>query len=322
MSDEQSAILQPIRSFSLQGGGREISLSESAEAKPAWVLLDRGAPEAQHWLARESGLPEPVVGGLLSEETRPRFEGHEGGILLILRGVNLNPGADPEDMISVRMWVEEERLIALRGRRIMALADHYEALEKGEGPTRIGGLLSGIILRLLVRMEPVITELEESCDDLEIDVLESQAPDLRQPLYALRHKLISLRRYIAPQRDALKQLLEANPVHFNKEDRQRLRDAIDRVTRYVEALDATRDRTTVIQDELGNRLAESANSRIYLMSIVAGIFLPLGLVTGLLGINVGGMPGVDDGEAFWIVCGLLGVLLVFELWLFRRMKWL
>ncbi|MEJ2028043.1 MAG: CorA family divalent cation transporter [Limibacillus sp.] len=78
----------------------------------------------------------------------------------------------------------------------------------------------------------------------------------------------------------------------------------------------------MIQDELSNRLAESANSRIYLMSIVAGIFLPLGLVTGLLGINVSGMPGVETPWAFWAVCGLLVVLLGIELWLFRRMRWL
>ena len=290
--------------------------------RPLWVLLDRTASEAQRWLKRESGLSSEIIRELLAEETRPRCEEQEGGMLLILRGVNLNPGAYPEDMISVRIWVEEERLIALRGRRIMALGDQYEALDKGEGPTRVGQLLTQIVLRLLIRMEPTITALEEVCDDLEIDVLESQKQDLREPLYALRHQIITLRRYIAPQRDALKLLAELNPSFLNKEDRHRLRDSIDRVTRYVEALDATRERTTVIQDELSNRLAESANNRIYLMSIVAGIFLPLGLVTGLLGINVSGMPGVETPWAFWAVCGLLVVLLGFELWLFRRMKWL
>ncbi len=322
MASEAPSALRPIQGYSLEGGGRVLAAEEVAAHRPAWILLDRTNDEAARWLERESGLGREVVRELLAEETRPRCEEHDNGVLLILRGVNLNPGADPEDMISVRIWVEEGRLIALRGRRIMALADHYEALEKGEGATRVGQLLASIILRLLIRMEPTITELEETCDDLEIDVLETQRQELREPLYALRHKLISLRRYIAPQRDALKLLAEINPAHFNKEDRHQIRDSIDRVTRYVEALDATRDRTTVIQDELSNRLAESANTRIYLMSIVAGIFLPLGLVTGLLGINVSGMPGVETPWAFWAVCGLLVVLLFFEIWLFRRMKWL
>lgn len=320
-SDAPSGLL-PIQGYALENGGREVAAEDFAGTQPLWVLLDRTNSEAQHWLKRDSGLPSDVVQELLAEETRPRCEVHEGGVLLILRGVNLNPGADPEDMISVRIWAEERRVIALRGRRIMALADQYEALKKGEGPTRVGQLVTQIVLRLLIRMEPTITAFEETCDDLEIDVLESQKGDLREPLYALRHKLITLRRYVAPQRDALKLLAELHPAFFNKDDRNRLRDSIDRVTRYVEALDATRERTTVIQDELSNRLAESANSRIYLMSIVAGIFLPLGLVTGLLGINVSGMPGVETPWAFWAVCGLLVVLLGIELWLFRRMRWL
>ena len=313
--------LQPILRYALRDGGRRLDPEEAASG-PQWTLLDRGAPEARDWLRKESGLSTDLVREMLAEETRPRCEPHEGGTLLILRGVNLNPGADPEDMISVRIWLEEERLIALRGRRIMALADQYEALEKGEGPARVGQLLTNIIFGLMIRMEPTITQLEEQCDDLEIAVLESQAADLREPLFALRHRLITLRRYIAPQRDALKLLAELNPALFNKEDRHRLRDAIDRVTRYVEVLDATRERTAVIQDELANRMAESANQRVYILSLVAGIFLPLGLVTGLLGINVAGMPGMDTSWAFWAVCLLLVALFLFELWLFRRMKWL
>ena len=53
---------------------------------------------------------------------------------------------------------------------------------------------------------------------------------------------------------------------------------------------------------------------------VAAIFLPLGLLTGLLGINVGGIPGANTSWAFWAVCGLLGMTTVFQLWLFKRLK--
>ena len=64
------------------------------------------------------------------------------------------------------------------------------------------------------------------------------------------------------------------------------------------------------------------NRTMYALSVIAGIFLPLGLLTGLLGINVGGMPGVENGWAFWITCALLVVLAAAEVWLFRRLKWI
>ncbi len=75
-------------------------------------------------------------------------------------------------------------------------------------------------------------------------------------------------------------------------------------------------------EELSGRMAEQMNHTMYILAIVAAIFLPLGLLTGLLGINVGGMPGADDGAAFWLVCGFLVLVAIGLVWLFRRMKWL
>lgn len=288
---------------------------------PYWVHLDRGNPAAQRWLREESGLPQAVVQALLAEETRPRLETMDGGLLLLLRGVNLNPGADPEDMITLRIWAEEKRVITLRLFRIMAVQDQRDALEAGKGPAAVGTVVTQLIAGLLQRMEPVIMGLQDRLDELEEETLDNDAPDIRQALYGLRTQIVRFRRYIAPQREALKQTLEALPSWFSKDDKNRLRAAIDQVTRYVEALEAARDRSAVIQDEIANRMSEMANRRIYLLSVVAGVFLPLGLLTGLLGINVAGMPGAETSWAFWAVCVLLALLAVFEIWLFRKLKW-
>jgi zinc transporter len=102
----------------------------------------------------------------------------------------------------------------------------------------------------------------------------------------------------------------------------RLRETADRTTRYVEDLDAIRDRATVTQEELNARLAEQMNKTMYILSIVAGIFLPLGLLTGLLGINVGGIPGTESHWAFAIFCVLLLIVAVGQVWLFKRKKWM
>jgi zinc transporter len=77
-----------------------------------------------------------------------------------------------------------------------------------------------------------------------------------------------------------------------------------------------------VQEELAARVSEQINRNMYVLSIVAAVFLPLGLVTGYLGINVGGIPGADWRWAFAIVgLGLLAIA-GFELWLFRRLKWI
>ena len=57
-------------------------------------------------------------------------------------------------------------------------------------------------------------------------------------------------------------------------------------------------------------------------TIVATVFLPLGFVTGLLGVNVGGIPGTDSAWAFTILCLIVGGLTALEVWLLRRVGWL
>ncbi len=98
----------------------------------------------------------------------------------------------------------------------------------------------------------------------------------------------------------------------------RLREISDRTTRYVEDLDSIRDRAAVTQEELNNRIAEQMNKTMYVLSLVAGIFLPLGLLTGLLGINVGGIPGTENKWAFTIFSILLLGIAAAQVWLFKR----
>ena len=71
-----------------------------------------------------------------------------------------------------------------------------------------------------------------------------------------------------------------------------------------------------------NRLSEQLNKNMYVLSVIAGIFLPLGFVTGLLGVNVDGIPGDKTPWAFAVLCVLMVALGVFEVWLFRRFKWI
>jgi zinc transporter len=140
-------------------------------------------------------------------------------------------------------------------------------------------------------------------------------------LASMRRQSISFRRYLAPQREAFNRLYNEKTSWLNDMDRLQLREIADRTTRFVEDLDEVRDRAAVTHEELGSRLAEQLNKRMYVLSIVAAIFLPLGFVTGLLGINVGGIPGAENKSAFLVVCAMLGVVALGIGVLFKFKKW-
>lgn len=309
-----------------EGSGRETGWEEVRSWKPErgllWVHLNHNESVAQEWLRKESGLDAVACDALLANDPRPRSLAANDALFVILRGVNLNPGADPEDMVSLRLWIESYRIITLRFRHVMAIDDIRGAIVAGVGPRTAGDFLVSVADRLIDRMGPTLDKVDEEVDGLEEEVMENNDPELRSRLASLRRQAIALRRYIAPQREAMSRLVTERVSWFDDFERARLREVADRVTRYVEDLDATRERAAVTQEELTSRTSAQMNQAMYVLSMVAVIFLPLGLLTGLLGINVGGIPGEKNQLAFLLVCLILLVIAVIEIWIFRRKNWL
>jgi zinc transporter len=145
---------------------------------------------------------------------------------------------------------------------------------------------------------------------------------LRTRIADIRRETISLRRYLAPQREAMSRLYSERVEWLSDRDRMNLREISDRAMRFIEDLDSARERATVTQEELLSRLSEQMNRRMYVLSIVAAVFLPLGFLTGLLGINVGGIPGAENKNAFLEFTFLLGVVVIFQVIIFRWKNWM
>ncbi len=308
------------------GGGEEIDWQAVHDWKPdvgtLWVHLDRNAPSAVAWINEASGLDTLTAEALLAEETRPRVFSEPRGMMVILRGVNLNPGANPEDMVGLRIWLEDHRIISVRYRRLMAVRDLRDRVDQGHGPRGPGDFLATIADRLGERMGPVIHDLGERLDALDLGLSEMEANVVRSELRGIRHAAIALRRYLSPQRDVLSRLQMEQSSWLSPANKLELREIADRTIRFVEELDEIRERALVLQDELITRLSEAMQKTMYILTVVAAVILPLSFVTGLLGVNVGGIPGDKTDNAFFILCGLLVVISVFEVWLFRKMKWI
>lgn len=225
-------------------------------------------------------------------------------------------------MVSIRMWFDEHRIISMRHRRVMAIEDINKSIEIGKGPDSVNDFLVMVANKLVDRMGDVISEIDDSVDELEDLVLTEENYELRPKLANLRRQTISMRRYISPQRDVLARLQNERISWLSDIDKVRIREIAERTARFVDDLDSARDRATITQEELNSRLSEQMNKTMYILSIVAAIFLPLGLITGLLGINVGGIPGTENKFAFALVSIFLVVFAFFQYLIFKRKRWL
>jgi zinc transporter len=312
--------------FDENGGGKKLTPSEIKGSinspKPAWVHLDANHPDTEIWLKNEFPEIQPLVfQALLEDETRPRITLIDDGILLILRGVNLNDNSQPEDMVSIRLWVDKRGIISLRKRKLRAIGDIEDSIKAGLGPKSTSEFICLLIDRLFKRMEPVLASLDERTDNIEENIIENPKSQHREEIIDIRRKAIIFRRYMSPQRDAITNLRIADLSWMDDIAMRRLSESINHVTRFIEDLDAIRERAQIVKDELANILADKLNRNMYLLSVIAAIFLPLGFLTGLLGVNIGGIPGVDNSYAFGFFCGILFVIVMIQIYIFKKNKW-
>ncbi|MET3999904.1 zinc transporter ZntB [Marinobacterium sp. MBR-109] len=309
-----------------QGGARSLSSEELERWQPEdgilWLHMDYTLDSTRRWLEQDSGLPELAIDALLAENTRPRAAILEEYLLLALRGVNTNPGADPEDMVSIRLCVGARLVVSTRKRRLMSVSKLLELFELGEGPRSSAELIIRLSELLVERMGSTVSGLEEQLSDLELDLLTQPGSEMRQAVRNLRRQTVTLRRYFAPQRDAFNQMLSERLSWLTTEMKLELREISDQLLRHIEDLDIIRERAAMAQEELTSQQGEQLNLRMYVLSIISAVFLPLGFLTGLLGINVGGIPGADNDYAFFIFLLMLSLLVGGLLLLFRRWRWL
>ena len=317
-----------ICAYQLDGNGSGTQLSEQNfssrpdTSRPAWVHLNAKSPGTRHWLETAAELPdETLVDALLAEDTRPRLNRRPEGLLLILRGVNLNDNAEPEDMVSIRIWIEAQRLISVQLRNLRGVTDMRAKIEAGNGPLDMGDLLTMFIEGSIVRLSPVMGELADGIDELEDRILQMDLKGLREQIVSTRRRAIIFNRFLGPQKEIVQQLTETAPPWLDDGCVLRLQEAQNDMTRFVEDLSALRERSHAIQNEVANILTERLNRNTYVFSLIASIFLPLGFLTGLLGINVPGIPGADDPEAFVIFCGILVAVVAVQVAVFKKLRW-
>ncbi len=288
----------------------------------SWLHLNYADQAARDCLLSSNLLDTPVAESLLDEETRPRVLHHAKGLLVTLRGVNLNPGAEPEDMVSIRLWMEETRIISTRKRQLKSVQEIQARLENGDGPRTSGEFLVALLALMTANIGEVIGELEDQMADVEERVIEKKDALARQDLAALRRQAVTLRRYLAPQREALARLVTERVSWMSADDHFRLREVADELIRHIEDLDAVRERAALAHEEFVNHVSEQLNQRMFLLSVATVIFLPLGFLTGLFGINVGGIPGADNAWGFTLFCLGVGAVGAGIVVLFKRNRWL
>ncbi|RYE76455.1 MAG: zinc transporter ZntB, partial [Hyphomicrobiales bacterium] len=189
-------------------------------------------------------------------------------------------------------------------------------------PLSPADLVARLALRAADRMEPLVERMGDSLDDVEETLMLGKRKDIGSKLGRLRRTLIQLRRLIWPQRDVLNTLEIEELSFLTARDRVRLREASARTARLGDELQSLSERAVLVHEQILDTRAEQMNQTMLVLAAVTVVFMPLTVISGILGMNVSGIPFHDSPWAFWIVTGGLAALgLGLVLWM-KGKKWL
>ncbi|MCU5775628.1 zinc transporter ZntB [Erwiniaceae bacterium BAC15a-03b] len=313
-----------IISCQLDGKGGLIPIDDSEVInceRPCWLHLNYTHRESAEWLASTPLIPDTVRAALSGDSMRPRVSRLGDGFMITLRSVNLNSESRPDQLVAIRVFINDKIIVSTRRRKVYAIDEVLTDLQNGNGPVDGGSWLVDVCDALTDHSSEFIEELHDKIIELEDALLEQRVP-ARGELALIRKQIIVMRRYMAPQRDVYARLASERLGWMDDNERRRMQEISDRLGRGLDDLDASVARTAVLADEITTVMADAMNRRTYTMSLLAMVFLPTTFLTGLFGVNLGGIPGGDYRFGFSIFCLMLVVLVLGVAWWLKRRKWL
>jgi magnesium transporter len=290
-----------------------------------WVDLDRPTPEEARVLSDVFHFHELAIEDALSELHHPKVESYGDYLYLILHGIDFSAAEHcfktqdidfflgPQYLVTVHPGVSRSigkvNEICLRNDRVL-----------GEGP---GVLLHRIVDTMVDNYRPEMEELEDRLDTLESEVFERPRPELSRRILNFKKDVASLRQVVLPQRDAVGRLARREFPLIDEQLAYRFRDVHDHLVRLSDEAMFFTDRITSILDAHLSAVSNQLNQVMKVLTIIATLFMPLTVLTGMYGMNVPlpHLPGGPDAQFWWILAIMIASS-VAMLGYFRRKGWI
>jgi magnesium transporter len=295
-------------------------------ASPATLWIDLAAPsdEELRVLTDPFGFHELAVDDAKSAMQYPKVEAYPGFLYVVLHGIDVQEGKRRIKTRDVDFFVTRNALVTVHDGRSTSIGTLNGLCDRSsrvmsEGPV---GIMHRVIDLMVSHYRPAMEELERRIESLEEDAFAGRDHMARRVM-RVKHELASVRRILVLQRDVIGRLARREFQDVSDEMAFRFRDAYDHVVRLTEEAILFQDRVTGIFEVNLASVSNRLNQVMKVLTVMSTIFLPLTVLTGMWGMNIGlpRFPG-GDGAQFWWVVGIMAALAAAMLGVFRRNRWI
>jgi zinc transporter len=270
-----------------------------------WLHFNASHTGVRRWLAESEAVPSTARAVLEERESRHRLESLEDGLLVVINDLVYNDTLDPGEVATLWAYVTRQTMISARFHPLRG-ADRLRSEVRAGMKAGSGVELLARLLDLQVEsIEELVGRVNNDLDHAEDQVLRDQVIGQREELNRTRRLCARLRRHFRPQRAAI-QKLAGRPLGWLAEsDAERLRGIADDLGYAIDEAEHQQERAKILLEELASREAESTGRNLYVLTIYTVVFMPMTLISGIFGMNVAGLPGLDGTSSFWWVMALI-----------------
>jgi zinc transporter len=288
-----------------------IAALNQTDGSPVWVHFNLNDSRARNWIETCDRLPPSAQSLFLASEPRIQTESTSNGFMAVLGDLHYEFDTDSDELGVLRLYVDQQCVISGRRQPLKAIDRLRRELINGLPLDTPIHLLDHFLQHLTEMFSSVVTDRSDRIDDIEDRIFKAHFQSERGALGQIRRLLTRLHRQVRANRHALFNLVARLPHWCRDTDELLLRRNIERLDAVVQDLELVQERARLLQEEIAGRLEEAVNRNLYVLSIVTTIFLPITLISGIFGMNIGGLPWTEDPQGYGkVMLTMFGMLVV------------
>ncbi|HEX5344699.1 MAG TPA: transporter [Duganella sp.] len=286
-----------------------------------WLHYNLANTASEKWLHEHTTLPEEFYESLHEGPRSTRIELADDTLVAVVNDVLHDFSFEPSDISTLWLSVDRHIVISARRKPLRAVDSLRNAVRNGEPIRSSVELLTHLLRDQADALIKIVRDAITTVDSIEDNLLAGKLTTKRASLGALRRVLVRLQRLLAPEPAALFRLLQKPPAWMAESDVQELRQSTEEFSMVLADMASLQERIKLIQEEIAALASEANNHSLFVLTVVTVLALPINIIAGLLGMNVGGIPLAQAEHGFLIVVVIVASFTVIAGWLaFRRQR--
>ncbi|MFT4190337.1 MAG: transporter [Comamonas sp.] len=285
-----------------------------------WLHFNLAHAQSVKWLERHAGLPDDFFEALGESQPSTRIERGDEALVAVLNDIHFDFGFESDDISTLWICAGPRLIVTARAKPLRSVDSLRQAVRQGDAPASSTALLEHLLRAQADVLVKVVRGVTVKVDAIEDELLQARLDQRRARLGRLRRLLVRLQRLLAPEPAALFRLLQQPPRWMGRDDVVGLQGASEEFSLVLRDMQGLQERIKLLQEEVAAHVNEDNNRSLFVLTVVTVLALPINIMAGLFGMNVGGIPLAADAHGFWIVVAAIATFTAVAAWLALRRK--